>query len=412
MTIGVGGSTIEAELAAMTSRRGTAPAITEAERRGRIAKAQALMRKEEVNALYLDSSTSLFYFTGLKLRGSERLHGAVIPAEGEIAYICPAFEEAKIRAMLQLDGEILTWEEHEDPTALVIEAVRGKGHPHGRIAVDETTPFFTFDGLRRAGNAFEYVNGSLVTAPCRMIKSPAEIALMATAKAITLEVQRAAARILAEGITTTEVQGFIAEAHHRLGCDAPPPFCIVLFGEPTAYPHGVPYPQTLKEGDMVLIDTGGPVEGYLSDITRSYVFGEPSPRYREIWNLEKAAQAAAFAAAQVGAPCEAVDAAARAVIEAGGLGPGYAVPGLPHRTGHGIGLDVHEWTYLVKDNKTPLAPGMCFSNEPMICLYGEFGVRLEDHFYMTEEGPRWFTQPSHSVDDPFGYETDGKAVAP
>ena len=155
---------------------------------------------------------------------------------------------------------------------------------------------------------------------------------------------------------------------------------------------------------MVLIDTGTTVEGYHSDITRSYVFGEATPRQREIWNLELAAQAAAFNAAQPGAPCEDVDAAARAVIEKGGLGPGYAVPGLPHRTGHGIGLDVHEWTYLVKENRTPLAPGMCFSNEPMICIYGEFGVRLENHFYITEDGPVWFTQPCHSVDDPFGYE--------
>jgi len=153
---------------------------------------------------------------------------------------------------------------------------------------------------------------------------------------------------------------------------------------------------------MVLIDVGATIDGYQSDITRSYVFGEPSERHREIWNLEKAAQAAAFEAAQVGVPCGRVDDAARAVIEAAGLGPDYAVPGLPHRTGHGIGLDGHEWSYLVKGNETPLAPGMCFSNEPMICIYGEFGVRLEDHFYMTADGPRWFTEPSHSIDDPFG----------
>ncbi len=227
---------------------------------------------------------------------------------------------------------------------------------------------------------------------------------MQKAKDITLEVHKAAARILAEGMTTTEVEDFITEAHRRLGADGPPGFRIVLFGGPTAYPHGVPYPQALMPGDMVLIDTGAPIEGYTSDITRSYVFGEPSARQREVWNVEKAAQAAAFAAARPGAPCEAVDAAARAVIEGAGFGPGYAVPGLPHRTGHGIGLDVHEWAYLVKGDKTLLAPGMCFSNEPMICIYGEFGVRLEDHFYMTEEGPRWFTQPSHSVDDPFGHE--------
>ena len=406
MTVGVGGSTMEAELEGMSTMRDGVQPISAEERLRRIEKAQQLMRAEGIQALYLDASTSLYYFTGMRLRGSERLHGAVIPAEGEIAYICPAFEEEKTRAMLQLGDDVRTWEEHEDATALVVDTVRSQGHVHGTIAVDETTPFFTFDGLRRAGNAFEYVNGNLVTARCRMIKSPAEIALMQRAKDITLEVHKATARILTEGITTTEVADFIANAHTRLGVDGPLSFCIVLFGEPTAYPHGVPYAQTLAKGDMVLIDTGATIEGYHSDITRSYVFGEPSARQMDVWKLEKQAQLAAFEAARPGATCESVDAAARAVIEGAGFGPGYAVPGLPHRTGHGIGLDVHEWTYLVKGNRTLLEAGMCFSNEPMICIYGEFGVRLEDHFHMTDDGPRWFTQPCHSVDDPFGYERD------
>jgi len=404
MTVGVGGSTIEAELDAMSSMREGVEPISSEERQRRIEKAQHLMREEGIQALYLDASTSLYYFTGMRLRGSERLHGAVIPAEGELAYICPAFEEEKTRAMLQLGDDVRTWEEHEDPAALVVDTVRGFGHAHGTMAVDEATPFFTFDGLRRAGNAFEFVNGSLITARCRMLKSPAELALMQRAKNITLEVHKATARILTEGITTTEVAEFIAKAHTRLGVDGPLSFCIVLFGEPTAYPHGVPYPQTLADGDMVLIDTGATIEGYHSDITRSYVFGQPNARQREIWNLEKQAQAAAFEAAKPGATCESVDAAARSVIEAAGFGPGYSVPGLPHRTGHGIGLDVHEWTYLVKDNSTRLEAGMCFSNEPMICIYGEFGVRLEDHFHVTDDGPRWFTQPCYSVDDPFGYD--------
>lgn len=406
MTIDVGGSTMEAELERMSSMRdGVEPVSTE-ERWRRIEKAQHLMRAEGIQALYLDASTSLFYFTGMRLRGSERLHGAIIPADGDIAYICPAFEEEKTRAMLQLGDDVRTWEEYEDPTALIVDTVRSRGYAQGTIAVDETTPFFTFDRLRRAGNAFEYVNASLITAKCRMIKSAAEIALMQRAKNITLEVHKATARILAEGLTTTEVADFIAKAHRRFGVDGPLSFCIVLFGEPTAYPHGVSYPQTLKEGDMVLIDTGATIEGYHSDITRSYVFGQPSPRQRQIWNLEKEAQAAAFEAAQPGVTCESVDAAARAVIEAAGFGPGYAVPGLPHRTGHGIGLDVHEWAYLVQGNQTLLEAGMCFSNEPMICIYGEFGVRLEDHFHVTDDGPRWFTQPCHSVDDPFGCEHD------
>jgi Xaa-Pro dipeptidase len=404
MTVGVGGSTIEAELEGMSSMRDGVQPISSDERLHRIEKAQQLMRAEGIQALYLDASSSLYYFTGMRLRGSERLHGVVIPSEGELTYLCPAFEEEKTRAMLQLGDDVRTWEEHEDPTALVVDTVRSHGHAHGTMAVDEATPFFTFDGLRRAGNAFEFVNGSLITARCRMIKSSAEIALMQRAKNITLEVHKATARILVEGITTTEVADFIAKAHTRLGVDGPLSFCIVLFGEPTAYPHGVPYPQTLANGDMVLIDTGATIEGYHSDITRSYVFGEPSARQREIWDLEKQAQAAAFDAAQPGASCESVDAAARGVIEAAGFGPGYGVPGLPHRTGHGIGLDVHEWTYLVKGNSTRLEAGMCFSNEPMICIYGEFGVRLEDHFHVTDDGPRWFTQPCHSIDDPFGYD--------
>ncbi len=404
MTIGVGGSTAEAELAALSSMRGDVPPITDADRAERIARAQALMREAGIAALWLDVSASLTYFTGLKLRRSERLHGAVLPAQGELVYLCPAFEEAKLRTMITLGDTVATWEEHEDPTALVTDTLRGLGIARGTVAIDEATQFAAFDGLRRAGNSYDYVNGARITGACRACKSEREIALMQTAKNITLRAHQAAARILREGITTTEVQAFLVAAHAKLGAEGPPAFNIVLFGEATAYPHGVPYPQTLQDGDMVLIDVGAPVDGYLSDITRSYVFGTPSARQRQIWDLEKAAQAAAFAAAQIGAPCEDVDAAARRVIEAAGFGPGYAVPGLPHRTGHGIGLEVHEVPYLVKGDKTPLAPGMTFSNEPMICIYGEFGVRLEDHFYMTAQGPRWFTQPAHSVDDPFGYE--------
>jgi Xaa-Pro dipeptidase len=198
------------------------------------------------------------------------------------------------------------------------------------------------------------------------------------------------------------VSAFIDAAHRQVGAPAGSYFCIVLFGPDSAFPHGVAQPKALDEGDMVLIDTGCQLHGYISDITRSYVFGKPSAQQRKIWDLEKAAQQAAFAAAQIGVPCGSVDDAARAVLAAAGLGPDYALPGLPHRTGHGIGLDIHEWPYLVRGNDTPLAPGMCFSNEPMICVPGAFGVRHEDHFYMTEKGPHWFTQPAHSVDDPFG----------
>ena len=368
MTLGVGGSTADQEMAGLSRQTGFIP-ISPDERQGRIANAQRLMVEQGIDALYLDASTSLFYFTGLRLWATERLHGAVIPARGELIYITPGFEEEKTRAMLLFGDQIRTWEEHEDPTVLVAQCIAGATDAQPRVAVDPATPFFVFDGLRRAMPQAEFLNGTCITAGCRMQKSANEIALIQFAMNLTLKVHQSAARILEAGMSTVDVQAFLTAAHLKLGTDGPPPFRIVLFGEPTAYPHGVPYPQELREGDMVLIDTGATVDGYFSDITRTYVFGEPSKRQREVWNLEKAAQAAAFAAAKVGAPAESVDRAARDVIEAAGFGPGYKVPGLAHRTGHGIGLDIHEETYIVPGNTTALLPGMCFSNEPMICIY-------------------------------------------
>jgi len=400
MTAGVGGSTFEAELARMAPLAADAQPIPVAELHARVAKAQRLMREGSIQALYLDTSTSLRYFTGVALHLTERLHGAVIPAEGEVAYLSPAFEEPKTRELLRFGADIRTWEEHEDPTALVIETLRSMGHDAGTLAIDPLTPFFTVDGLRRAGNRFSFANAASITAACRMVKSPAEVALMQAANDITLAVHKAAARALAPGMTTTEVQDFLDAAHRKLG--GQPASRAVQFGEATAYPHGVPYPQTLRDGDMVLIDTGCFVHGYRSDITRTYVFGDPTPRQREIWELDRRAQQAGFEAAQVGAPCGAVDDATRGTIHLGGFGPDYATPGLPHRTGHGIGMDVHEESYMVRGNRTPLQPGMCFSIEPTICIYGEFGVRLEDIAYLTDAGPRWFTPPCPSVDDPFG----------
>jgi Xaa-Pro dipeptidase len=402
MTIGVGGSSFEAELAKLKPMTDGVEPIAVGEFRQRIAKAQTLMREQGLQALYLDTSTSLAYFTGIQLGPSERLHGAVIPVEGEIAYLSPAFEEPKTREYMKFGDDVRCWEEHEDPTELVVETIRSMGYESGQVALDPQTPFFIVDGLRKAGNRFTFTQGSAITATCRQLKSAAEIALIQHAMDITMEVHRAAARALQVGVTTAQVKEFLGQAHRKLGMTAS--FGAAQFGEATAYPHGVPYEQTLQDGDMVLIDMGTKVGGYCSDITRTYVFGEPTQRQREIWNLEKKAQLAGFAAAQLGAPCENVDFAARGVIEAAGYGPGYKVPGLPHRTGHGLGLDIHEEAYMVKGNKTPLQPGMCFSIEPMMCIYGEFGVRLEDIAYMTEDGARWFTQPAHTVDDPFACE--------
>ncbi|MCV2360551.1 Xaa-Pro peptidase family protein [Paucibacter sp. TC2R-5] len=402
MTIGVGGQTAEQALAGLSSMMAGAEPIGVAEYRTRVASVQALLRERGLGALYAHAGTNMRYFSGTVWYPSERLVGLIIPAEGEPQYVAPAFEEGTLREYMQLPGDLHVWQEHESPYALCRRVLAQAGvASSARLAVSEDTPLFVLDGLQREGLA--WVNAKPVTAACRMHKSAAEIALMQRAHDMTMAVHRATASMLRPGITTTEVEAFIAAAHRKVGASGSY-FCIVLFGVASSFPHGVKEAQVLQDGDMVLIDTGCLVHGYMSDITRSYVFGEPSTRQRQIWNLEKAAQAAAFAAAQLGTPCRELDRAARSVIAAAGLGPGYQLPGLPHRTGHGCGLDIHEWPYLVENDETPLAPGMCFSNEPMICVPGEFGIRHEDHVYMSEDGPRWFSQPAHSVDDPFGLQ--------
>lgn len=404
MTIGVGGSSCEQELAKLADMtQGIAP-ISALEFNQRIAKAQRLMKEQGIGAIYVNAGTNLYYFTGTRWYASERMVGAIIPAEGELEYIAPAFELDTLKGYMVIKGQVNTWHEDESPYALFAKVIERMGVKASKVGIDEAAAFFIFDGIRQVQPNIDYVNAKSITAACRMIKSAAELALMQRAKDMTLEVHKAVARILYDGITTTEVEAFIDKAHRAVGAPAGSYFCIVLFGEDSAYPHGVKSPKALSLNDTVLIDTGCQLYGYNSDITRTYVFGVPSERQRQLWQLEQDAQLAAFAAAKVGAPCASVDRAARDVLEAAGFGPGYNVPGLPHRTGHGIGLDIHEWPYLVLNDQTPLAAGMCFSNEPMLCVPGEFGVRHEDHFYMTTEGPKWFTEPAYSIDDPFGYE--------
>ncbi|WP_370600775.1 M24 family metallopeptidase [Pseudomonas nitroreducens] len=404
MTLGVGGASPEQALARLQVMTDGAEPIALAEYRLRIERLQQLMQAQGMAAVFIDAGSSLFYFTGLKWSPSERMVGALVPARGDVHYIAPAFEEGTVRDLQVLPGSISVWAEHESPFTLLVEMLAEIEVRDGaRVGLCHSLPFGMYERLRQAAGGLQLVDGGALVEQCRRCKSPAELALMQRAKDMTLEVHKAAASILREGITTTEVTRFIEAAHRKVGAPGST-FCIVLFGEDSAFPHGVRQPRPLRDGDMVLIDAGCQLYGYNSDITRSYVFGTPSARQRELWNLEKAAQQAAFDAASLGSPCEQVDAAARRCLEAGGLGPDYALPGLPHRTGHGIGLDIHEGPYLVRGDSTPLDVGMCFSNEPMICVPGEFGIRLEDHFYMTADGPRWFTRPSHSVDDPFGLE--------
>lgn len=405
MTVGVGGKTAEQALAALENMMAGATPIGLDEHRQRIARAQAMMRELGWSALYAHAGTNMTYFSGTVWHPSERMVGVIIPARGELEYIAPAFEEGTLRDYMLVPGGVNCWQEHESPYALVQATLARMGvAPGAVVGLGEDCPFFITDGLAQAGAAYRWTNAKPVTAGCRMRKSASELALMQRAHDMTIAVHQATASMLHAGISTTAVEAFIAEAHRKVGARGSY-FCIVLFGAATAFPHGVKEPQVLKDGDMVLIDTGCLVHGYMSDITRSYVFGTPNERQRRIWDLEKAAQAAAFAAAQLGTPCKEVDRAARRVLAAGGLSGGYDLPGLPHRTGHGCGLDIHEWPYLVDSDDTPLEAGMCFSNEPMICMPGEFGIRHEDHVFMTAEGPRWFSQPAHSVDDPFGLGT-------
>ena len=282
--------------------------------------------------------------------------------------------------------------------ALVAGVLKDRGVTTAAVGVEERVRFFIADGLAKATPAAKVVLATPVTAGCRMIKSPTEIANMQYANDITIAAFKAGLATLREGMTQGELGNNITAAFRQMGANGA---IAVSFGKYTAFPHGSIEPQRLKEGDVVQIDDGVSWNGYQSDITRTTVFGKPTARQTEVWNLEKKAQAAAFAAAQVGATCESVDAAARKVITDAGFGPGYKVPGLPHRTGHGIGMDGHEWTNFVKGNKTKLEPGMCFSDEPMIAIYEEFGIRLEDCLYITPNGPKFFTQPSPSIDQPF-----------
>jgi Xaa-Pro dipeptidase len=371
------------------------------ELKARIAKLQGLMTDAGVKAVYLDTSTSLTYFTAMTLGASERLHGAIIPSSGAPIYISPAFEEPKTQTLITIEGEIAVWEEHEDPALLVANLVCDLVADGDTLAFDPATQFvFSSPITAHIGSRLKVVGAKDLIAQCRQIKSATEIAIIQTAMTASLGVHKAVWEGLHEGISTTEVTDFIAAAHQKLGMRHI--FAAAQFGEATAYPHGVPYAQTLKTGDMVLIDLGAHIHRYCSDITRTYVFGEPTDRQREVWTLEQKAHLAAFEAAQLGTPCEEVDFAARKVLTDAGYGPDYKVPGLPHRTGHGLGMDMHEDPFIVRGNKTPLEPGMVFSDEPMLAIYGECGVRLEDIIYMSEEGPVFFTEPAQSIDKPFG----------
>ncbi len=375
-----------------------APPISDDERRARIEKARRLMTENGIDAVFLEGGTSMFYFTGVHWGNSERTFGVVIPAKGELAWVTPAFEEQRARELIKFSNDVRVWQEDESPYKIIAKILRDRGVTNGKVGMEERVRFFIYDGVRQELPSAQFVSATPVTAGCRTIKSPAEIALMQRANDITLQAIGAAFKTMKDGMTNQQLGANVAEATRRLGGNADG--ALVIFGKYTAFPHGSIQPQRLKDGDVVLIDAGCTVDGYTSDITRTTVYGKPTQRMRDVWDVEKRAQSAALAAAQVGATCESVDAAARKVITSAGFGPDYKTPGLPHRTGHGIGLDGHEWTNFVRGNATKIAPGMCFSDEPTIVIYGEFGIRLEDCLHITPSGPKMFTPQSASIEKP------------
>jgi Xaa-Pro dipeptidase len=383
-------------LASMTL--GAKPISVE-ERLARIAKLQRLMVDQKIGALLLESGSSLDYFTGIQWRRSERTTAAVIPARGDVVVVTPAFEEPSIRETLAVGGDVRPWNEHESPFALLVGALRDRGVTSGPIAFESTTRLFIVDGVRDASaGTYRVVSGDALVKAVRLIKSPAELALMQAANDVTLAALRHVHANVRIGMRPNEIAAMVDAATAALGGD--PEFALVLLNEASAYPHGSKQPQTVREGSVILIDVGCTVHGYQSDISRTWVMGQPSAKQRKVWDTVKRGQELALATAKLGTPVGAIDDAVRAYYEKEGWGPGYRLPGLPHRTGHGIGMDGHEPPYLVHGDATPLAPGMCFSDEPGLYIPGEFGIRLEDCWHMTETGPKLFTALAKSIDDP------------
>jgi Xaa-Pro dipeptidase len=367
------------------------------ERQARIEKAQALMRRQGISALVVEPGSSLVYFTGVRWSRSERLTCAMIPAEGAIGMVTPFFEEPSVRETLAVTAEVRTWQEHEDPLALVATWLRER-KAGAVVGIEETNRFFIPDGLKKSLPSGKLVNAAPVVRGCRMIKSATEISLMQRASDITMAAYRWTIPRIEAGMRPGDIATLMNRATVALGGD--PEFALILLGPAAAYPHGSGQPQQVKPGEVVLMDCGCTVRGYQSDISRTFVFGEPTPKERQVWSQVQKGQQLAFEAAKVGAPAGSVDDAVRGYYTSLGYGPDYKLPGLSHRTGHGIGLDGHEPVNLVRGETTKLAPGMCFSDEPGLYLPGEFGIRLEDCFHMTEAGPVWFSQPSKSLEEP------------
>jgi len=398
-------SSLPPSVARLKSRKSEATPISGEERAARLDRARELMAENALNAILLMSGTSLNYFTGIRWWGGERMFAFVLPAKGAAFYVCPAFEEDRARELIAHapDGErftLRTWQEDESPYRLVAQGLRDSGIATGKLGIEETVLFFFADGIAKAAPQLALVNATPVTAGCRMIKSAHEIALMRLAAQVTLSAYAAVYQALREGMTQGQVENLIAAAYGQLGF---PGDASVEVDEYTSFPHGSTTPQVIRQGSIVMIDDGCTVEGYQSDITRTFVLGKlpetTADKMNKVFDIVHQAQSAALAAARPGTECGAIDAAARKIITDAGYGPDYKY--FSHRLGHGMGMDGHEWPYLVRGNTTKLATDMTTSNEPGIYIHGEFGIRLEDDMHITENGAELFTTQSPSLEDPF-----------
>jgi Xaa-Pro dipeptidase len=382
------------ELTSLT--RGAIP-ISAAERADRVAKLQGLMQRQSVAAVLIEAGSSLEYFTGVRWWRTERTTAALIPASGRVVIVTPYFEEPSIRETLQVAADVQPWKEDESPFELLAAALRGQ--PAGPLAVEATTRFFISDRvIKLAGGARTVVGADELVRACRIHKSAAELALMQAANNVTIAAIRHVHSRVRAGVTSNEIMKMLVEATQRLGGEHD--FSLVLLNEASAYPHGSVTPQQVRAGSVILIDTGCSVLGYQSDISRTWVHGRPSSRQREVWDMVKRGQEVALETAKLGTPVGQIDQAVRTFYESKGWSKDYGLPGLSHRTGHGIGMDGHEPPYLVRNDTTALEPGMCFSDEPGLYIPGQFGIRLEDCWYMTESGPKLFTALAKSLDEP------------
>jgi Xaa-Pro dipeptidase len=390
----------EPDLSALRDMTAGVAPIAAAERAARVARAQALMRANGIGAVLIEPGSSLIYFTGVRWSRSERLTAAVLPVEGPALVVTPFFEEPSVRESLGIAVEVRVWQEDEDPLKQVAAFLHERGLANRPIGIEETVRYFAIDGLRRALPSAQLVSANPVVRGCRMRKTPAEIALMQAATDVTIAAYRWTWPRVEVGMTGGEISALMTAATRALG--GSPEFALVLVDEAAALPHGTRKPQVVRDGSVVLMDCGCTVQGYQSDVSRTFVKGSATAEVRKVWNDVRAGQGTAFAAARLGATAGSVDDAVRATYEAKGYGPRYRLPGLSHRTGHGIGMDGHEPVNLVHGETTRLAAGMCFSNEPGLYLPGKFGVRLEDCFHMTQAGPKWFSEPPTSLDAPLG----------